>query len=366
MLVVLSGGGTAGHINPALALAEVLLDRGHEVYFAGTPDGVEAGLVGKAGIPFSPFEAKGFDRAHPATLVSAVSKTAKSTSAAKRWLSDLAPDAVVCFGGYVCIPVGRAAKALGIPVVVHEQNSVMGLANKYLAKQAAALALTYAEAAEGVNTKARIVVTGNPVRSSVLEATRAEGRRLLDVPDGSTLLLVFGGSQGARHINEAVVALKDTLLSRPKLAIAHVAGPRELDGVVEALALDAEEQKRWKVFGYYDDMGALLAASDMVLARAGATSLAEISARQVPALLVPFPYATDDHQTTNAKSLVERGAASMVADDRLGTPVFAEKLFEMIDDPRLRASMRERAAGLGAADAASRLADVVEAPGMGA
>ena len=143
MLVVLSGGGTAGHINPALALADELRARGCDVRFAGTPQGVEARLVAEAGIPFTPFEAAGFNRNHPLTLPKAVAKIQRSTGRAKAWLAELGADVVVGFGGYVCIPVGRAAEKLGVPVVVHEQNSVMGMANKYLAKRAAAVCLTY-------------------------------------------------------------------------------------------------------------------------------------------------------------------------------------------------------------------------------
>ena len=177
MLIVLSGGGTAGHINPALALADVLKQRGCEVRFAGTPTGVEARLVREAGIPFTPFEAQGFNRNHPLTLPKAVLTIQKSTTLARRWFDEIQPDAVVGFGGYVCIPVARAAEQRGIPVVVHEQNSVMGMANKYLAKRAAAVCLTYEHAAEALADKSRVRVTGNPVRESVSRAARASACR---------------------------------------------------------------------------------------------------------------------------------------------------------------------------------------------
>ena len=154
MLIVLSGGGTAGHINPALALADVLKQRGCEVRFAGTPTGVEARLVREAGIPFTPFEAQGFNRNHPLTLPKAVLTIQKSTTLARRWFDEIQPDAVVGFGGYVCIPVARAAEQRGIPVVVHEQNSVMGMANKYLAKRAAAVCLTYEHASRAARASA--------------------------------------------------------------------------------------------------------------------------------------------------------------------------------------------------------------------
>ena len=359
MKFVLSGGGTAGHINPALALAEVLQEQGHVVYFAGTPQGVEARLVPDAGIPFESFVATGFNRAHPTSIVSAVKHMFKSTKAAKIWLEEIKPDAVVCFGGYVCIPVGRAAHKLTIPLIVHEQNSVMGLANKYLAKTADAIALTYKEANLPLGKRRKSVLTGNPVRSAVVKTTREQGRGFLEIDDNKLVLLIFGGSLGARHINSAIVDLKDKLLGRDNLVVVHVSGPKEYDAVRDSLCLTTEEARRWKLFAYQDRMGEVLAATDIVLARAGATSLAEISALKIPALLVPFPYATQDHQTTNARFYVEQGAAFMIADKDLDSPEFEKLLFALIDDQEIRENMRHAAAGFATEGAANRLADVV-------
>lgn len=359
MLIVLSGGGTAGHINPALALADVLKQRGCEVRFAGTPTGVEARLVREAGIPFTPFEAAGFNRNHPLTLPKAVAKIQRSTGRAKAWLAELGADVVVGFGGYVCIPVGRAAEKLGVPVVVHEQNSVMGMANKYLAKRAAAVCLTYEHAAEALADKSRVRVTGNPVRESVFSATREQGRARFGVPEGARMLLVTGGSLGARHLNQAVAALKDELLAYGDLHIVQVTGPKELDAVREQLALSPEQQARWQLLGYTDHMGDAMAAADVVVSRAGATSLAEISARALPALLVPFPFATEDHQTMNAQACVEAGAAYLVADADVEGPEFARKLRELIEDEDVRARMAAAARAQKTRDAAGLLADAV-------
>ena len=347
MLIVLSGGGTAGHINPALALADVLKQRGCEVRFAGTPTGVEARLVREAGIPFTPFEAQGFNRNHPLTLPKAVLTIQKSTTLARRWFDEIRPDAVVGFGGYVCIPVARAAEQRGIPVVVHEQNSVMGMANKYLAKRAAAVCLTYEHAAEALADKSRVRVTGNPVRESVFSATREQGRARFGVPEG------------ARHLNQAVAALKDELLAYGDLHIVQVTGPKELDAVREQLALSPEQQARWQLLGYTDHMGDAMAAADIVVSRAGATSLAEISARALPALLVPFPFATEDHQTMNAQACVEAGAAYLVADADVEGPEFARKLRELIEDEDVRARMTAAARAQKTRDAAGLLADAV-------
>lgn len=359
MRIVLSGGGTAGHINPALALAEVLIARGHEVFYAGTPQGVEARLVKEAQLPFQPFEAKGFNRNHPSTIFSAVRIIAKSTKKARAWFEAIKPDLVVAFGGYVCIPVGRAAKAMGIPLVVHEQNSIMGMANKYLSKTAEKVALTYEVAGAPVADKNKIVVTGNPVRSSVLKATREEGRVLLDIPDEALMLLVFGGSLGARHINTAIASMKDELLAVDNLYVVHITGPKELATVEKQLALTEEEKSRYFVMGYQNKMGETMAACDMVISRAGATSLAEISARCIPALLVPFPFATADHQTTNARSYVDAGAAFMVPDDQVESNLFKEMVMTLIKDADVRAEMSKAAKGFETKDAAMKLADVV-------
>lgn len=359
MLAVLSGGGTAGHINPAIATAEVLRERGVDVRFAGRPVGNESEWVREAGIPFKPFEAEGFHRGHPTTLIKGLAIDAKSTKLAKKWFQEIHPDVVVGFGGYVSIPVGRAAAQMGIPLVVHEQNSVMGWANRYLSAKAKAVCLTYDHAASAVKDSSKVVLTGCPVRKSVFSTTREEGRETLGVPEDARLLLVTGGSLGARHLNQALCAMKDELLSRDDLQVIHVTGPKELDTVTEALALTPEEQKRWRLYGFTNQMPACMAAADAIVSRAGASSLAEISARGIPAVLVPFPFATEDHQTTNARAYVEAGCAHMIADDQVETPEFERLVTELVDDADLRASMHEAAMAQDTANASSALADVV-------
>ncbi|MDO4182500.1 MAG: undecaprenyldiphospho-muramoylpentapeptide beta-N-acetylglucosaminyltransferase [Coriobacteriia bacterium] len=358
MLAVLTGGGTAGHINPALALAEELQSRGWQVKYAGTPQGVEARLVPQAGIEFTAFEASGFNRSKPWTLLTGMLSIRKSSAKAKRWLSEIGANVVVGFGGYVSIPVAYAAEELGIPVVIHEQNSVMGMANKELSKKAARTCLTYAVAAEGTHA-ANVVVTGNPVRRQVMESTRAEGREMLGVPEDNVMLLVTGGSLGARHINQGMIALKQRLLEYPNLSVVHITGPKEYDAVVEQMVLTPEQQQRWQLIGYQDQMGKCMAAADCIVSRAGATSLAEISARGIPALLVPFPFATNDHQTTNAQSYVAAGCAFMMPDDQVESEEFQNKVCQLIEDADLRESMTQAALAQKTESAAARLAEAV-------
>lgn len=356
--IVVSGGGTAGHIYPALALAERLQKDGYDVKFAGTPNSLESKLVPEAGIEFMPLEASGFDRAKPWTLITGSIKIAKSTRKARRWFREITPVCVVGFGGYVSIPVTRAAEEMGIPVVVHEQNSVMGMANRYIATRADAVCLTYpVDEPEADTPKWQIV--GNPVRSQVLDATREEGRRYLGIEDDPFLLVVFGGSLGAKHLNKAIADIKDDLLKNPKLHVVHMTGKGDFENALEELALTDEQKSRWHVKAYESQMGLVLAAADACISRAGATSLAEIAARAVPAVLVPYPYARGNHQMLNAKSYADAGAAIVVADENVETDEFKDAVMQMVDTNKC-SDMRALAQSLGADDAAGKLARVVE------
>ncbi len=363
--VAIAAGGTAGHINPALALAEELVERGHEVHFYGQPTRLEATLVPRAGFPFTPMDVSGFDRARPWTLLTALWKMRRAEGTLDAGFREHgAPDVAIGFGAYIELPLINWCNRHGIPTVVHEQNSVPGLANKTSAGKVKSVCVSLPVAIDAfkdrVGAGTQIIVTGNPVRRSVIEASREEGRRDFGVPDDATLLLVFGGSLGARHLNQGVAALKDELLARKDLYIIHSTGKDEYDSVVNALGLSAEESVRWQVMPYVDRMGEALAAADLVLSRAGASSVAEIAALATPSMLVPYPLATADHQTTNARYLVDAGAAIMMPDDEIDTPAFATNLLSLIDDGARRAEMAAAARGLGQDKAASALADQVE------
>lgn len=357
MNIVVSGGGTAGHINPALALAEELIARGHTVYFAGTPTGIEARLAREADLSFEAFEAKGFNRRHPMTLIKALKLAQSSTRKAQAWFGRIHPDAVVCFGGYVCIPVGRAAIKGHIPLIVHEQNSVMGLANNYLSKHAQALALTYPLPAEQMRAHAQVV--GNPVRKKFFETTRERGRAYIGARDDELVLSVFGGSLGAQQLNRAIIALQDELMARPNVFVYLITGKRDFDEMRSLVNVAQTDARRFRVIDYEDHMADVLKASDLTISRAGATSLAEISALGLPALVVPYPYATADHQTKNASSLHEAGCVALIKDDEVPTEAFRHELIALLDNPHQRHAMHEAMRNFGHVDAAQKLADVV-------
>ena len=364
--VAIAAGGTAGHINPALALAEELRDRGHHVRFFGQTAKLEGRLVPEAGFELVPVVVSGFDRSRPWTLATSLMRMRRAQSQIRGLFQDSgAPDVAVGFGAYVEMALLNCCHRMGVPYVLHEQNSVPGLANKALAPHARTVCISVPAAREVFEREGRrspsVVLTGNPVRRSVVNASREEGRAAFGVEPEETMLLVFGGSLGAAHVNEGVCRLKNELLSREGLVVVHSTGADGFDQTVSDLALTPEEQLRWRVMPYISNMGQALAAADLVLSRAGASSIAEIAALAVPSVLVPYPHATADHQTTNARFLTDAGAAVLVTDAQIDEPVFASELLGLLDDPERRDQMRAAARGLGQQSAAAALADQVEA-----
>jgi UDP-N-acetylglucosamine--N-acetylmuramyl-(pentapeptide) pyrophosphoryl-undecaprenol N-acetylglucosamine transferase len=360
-----SGGGTAGHIYPALTVAGRLRADGHDVAFVGTPDGLEARIVAEAGVTFHAVRSQGFDRGNPLTLLTSGVVAVRSVFYALRLLARTKPDVVIGFGGYVSLPVGMAAVLSRTPLVLHEQNSVPGLANKVLSRWAHSVGVTYESSAEHLMRGKRIVMTGNPVRDSVLHASRERGRAELGLSPDSVVVLAFGGSRGAQHLNEAMADLAPRLAEVPSLQVVHVAGRIGAADVQERIeAAVGSGTDRYRVAEYIDAMGDAIAAADLVIARAGATSIAELTAIGRAAILVPYPFATDDHQTGNARALAEAGGARVVADAELDGPVFADAVMELVSDGARRDAMARASESLGRRDAAERVAELaVEAAG---
>lgn len=341
-------------------MAEVLIAEGHEVEFAGTPTGLEASLAPEAGLTFHAVKARGFDRSNPFTLISSAAVIAWSALRTVRLLKRVDPDVVAGFGGYVSLPVGIAAVIGRRPLVLHEQNSVPGLANKMLSRWSAAVGVTYQASACYMARSRRVELTGNPVRPSVLSSDRSRGRASLGLDPGATALLVFGGSRGARHLNDAMVGLARRLMSVPALQVLHVAGRIEAASVAERIDAVLEgDSARYRVVDYIDAMGDAIAAADVIVARAGATSIAEITAIGRAAILVPYPYATDDHQTLNAKAVEQAGGALVVEDSVLDGESFSRPLVALLEDAGRREEMASASATLGRRDAARRVAAII-------
>ncbi|MGE5592512.1 MAG: undecaprenyldiphospho-muramoylpentapeptide beta-N-acetylglucosaminyltransferase [Betaproteobacteria bacterium] len=365
MKVVFAGGGTGGHVYPGVTVARVLIERdpATSVVFVGTRKGVEADVVPKEGFPLRTIEVAGFRRRlSPDTILTAL-------RACKGFIQSIAilrrekPDVVVGTGGYVSGPVVLGAWVLGIPTLIHEQNALPGVTTRALSRIANATAVTYPESARYLARKSRVVVTGNPVRKSILKAERGEGARALGLDPGRPTLLVFGGSQGARAINEAMVdALPDLLARHPELQVIHQTGRRDHAWVVaelKARGIDAGNRPRLVVEPYLYEMDMAMACADLVVSRAGAISIAEITARGIPAVLVPYPGAAEGHQEKNARALEAAGAAVVIPQNELGTDILRDTVERLIYDRGELDRMARSSRSLGRPGAADALADLV-------
>jgi UDP-N-acetylglucosamine--N-acetylmuramyl-(pentapeptide) pyrophosphoryl-undecaprenol N-acetylglucosamine transferase len=358
--VVLSAGGTAGHVNPALAVARKLTSQGIEVLYAGCPDSIEERLVGTAGLPFAGFSSQGLNRRKPWTFPATAIRLNRGRMAAMSWLAGVRPDVVATFGGYASLPTGMAAAGIGLPLLVHEQNAKPGLANRVLARKSQILAISDERAITGFRTRAKTVVTGNPLREELFGIDVMSARQTLGFSVDAKVLLVFGGSLGAHHINEAILNLAPELLERfDNLEVLHLTGTVDFEWAAELLRKKGISESRWQLRDYCYQMGEAYASADLVLARAGATTLAELTALGKASLLVPYPYAAADEQTANANRLTVGGAASMWPDGGLDQPGFGALLIELLADDPTRAKMQAQARTLGKPDAAAVIAGLI-------
>jgi UDP-N-acetylglucosamine--N-acetylmuramyl-(pentapeptide) pyrophosphoryl-undecaprenol N-acetylglucosamine transferase len=371
--VLIAAGGTGGHVFPGLALARTLKELlpSAEVRFAGTSRGIENQAVPAAGFPLDLLPILPLSRRLSIQTVLSPFAAVGGTAAALRLLRRERIEVVAGMGGYVTLPVAAAARLAGIPVVLHEQNAIPGVANRLAARFARTVAVGVEAAAEAF-PQGRTVVTGNPVRPELARLDRTRLRELgqkelgLD-PDRATLL-VFGGSQGARHINQALVAATPHWPKPERVQILHACGRREEGQVREAWAA-ADPQSRGlkvRVEPFIERMDLAYAACDLALTRAGALTVAELTAAGVPAIMVPLPHATADHQAGNARAVASGGGAVVLRDEDLSGERLAATAAPLLEDPERLAKMSAAMASMAFPTAAQELAALVlEAAGRG-
>lgn len=359
MNVLIAGGGTAGHVFPALTVARRLADLGHAVRFAGTGAGLEARLVPAAGFPFHEIEASPFVRTFSPRALTAPAVAVRSVRRCRPIVET--SDVVLGMGGYVSVPAALAALRARRPLVLHEQNAVPGLANRVLARPARLVTLSFAEAARALPRRTRTLVTGNPVREEVRsvptdrERLAKEAASELDLDPARRTVVVFGGSQGALHLNRSVVDAV-ARVRRDDVQVLLLSGPAHASAMRTALEGSPVPVR---VVAFLDRMELAYAIADLVVARAGATTVAELAVCGLPSLLIPYPYATGRHQEANARSLRRAGGAAMLLDDEMDGPALAERILAMLGDPEGLRAMGERARAWSRPDAAEALADSV-------
>jgi len=351
--VVVAAGGTAGHVVPAMAVAAELRSRGAAVSFLGTRERIEAELVPAAGYEIDFIEVRGIDRRNPVRAARAGVEALAAVGAARRALRQRGADVVLGGGGYVAGPAGLAATLTRTPLVLTEADSHLGLANRLLASRARRVCLAFPiEGREGE----RYLVTGRPVPAEVLSADRAAARERFGVPAEARCLLVFGGSQGARTINLAAV---EAFAERPgrEFHVVHVCGRRDFEGLRRQLD-GAVAADGYTLLAYEPNLGDVLAACDLVVARSGG-SVFEVTATGRPAVLVPYPHATADHQSANAEWMRRGGAATVIRDAELDADRLAAEVAAILGDPGRLAEMAAASSRLARPDAAAAIADQV-------
>ena len=346
--IVIAAGGTAGHVVPALAVAAELRDSGARVEFVGG-ERAEAELVPAAGFPFHPLRVEGIDRRNPLRAARAVARAGGATLKARRQLRELGADAVMGGGGYVAAPVGLAARSLRLPVVATEADSHLGITNRLLARFADTVFLAFPiEGREG----GRYRVVGRPLPAGTGQADRAAARAAVGIEENRTCLLVFGGSLGARRINEATV---EAFGATAPCDVLHASGRRDHDALADRLA-ELGAPAHYHLHPYIDPFADALAAADLVVARSGGSVL-EVAAAGLPSVLVPYPHATADHQTANARHMERAGAAVVVPDQDLDGPRLAREVGLLLAAPDRMAAMGRAAAEMARPDAARVVAD---------
>lgn len=368
---IVAGGGTAGHVLPGLAVARELVRRGRDassILFVGAERGIESRLVPEAGFEVELLPGRGIERRLSVQNVVALWGLATALWRAVRLVHRRRPAVVLALGGFASAACALAALLWRVPLVVAEQNARAGAANRLVARLARACAVPFDE-----TDLPKAVVTGNPVRDEVLAVAADRdvlaARSELGLPEDRTVVVVFAGSLGSRRINEAVYGAVGRWAHRDDLAIHHVIGTRDWEDR-PAVARDLDEARDgpdgpavglvYQPIRYQDRMDLVLGAADLAVCRAGGTTVAELAVVGVPAVLVPLPIATRDHQTANAGPLVRSGAAVLIPDGELDVDRLVAEVEALVGDPSRLADMAVAARGLGRPDAAGAVADLVE------
>ncbi|MGG5358061.1 MULTISPECIES: undecaprenyldiphospho-muramoylpentapeptide beta-N-acetylglucosaminyltransferase [unclassified Enterococcus] len=358
MKILVTGGGTGGHIYPALAFVNYVKSKhpDAEFMYIGAKRGLENKILPDTGIPFHTLEIQGFKRKLSLDNVKTVQLFLKSIRQAKKILKDFQPDIVIGTGGYVSGAVVYASAKLGIPTIIHEQNSVPGITNKFLSRYVDKIALSFKDAGSFFPEE-KIELVGNPRAQEVASTPRSDVLTQYALDPEKKTVLIFGGSQGSLNLNHAVVDFLEEA-SKKEYQILYASGERYFKDVENAAA--NHSSANISIRPYIKDMEQVMASCDLLVGRAGATSIAEFTALGLPAILIPSPYVTNDHQTKNAQSLVQAGAAKMITDSELNGTKLLETIDEIMSNEEQQSKMSEASKNQGIPDASERLYQLVQ------
>ncbi|WP_101773032.1 undecaprenyldiphospho-muramoylpentapeptide beta-N-acetylglucosaminyltransferase [Peptostreptococcus faecalis] len=361
MKVILSGGGTGGHVYPAIAIANKIKEKNpdSEILFVGTRDGIESEIVPKYGYEIKFIEVKGFKRKIDFDNVKRLAMFLKSLRHSKKIIKEFNPDLVIGTGGYVSGSVVLKASQMGIKTGIHEQNSFPGITNKMLSKNVDFVMTSFEDSHKRFPEKAKnkLSLTGNPVRDDILNSSRNESREFLDIPDDKKMLLVSGGSGGSEEINDAL-GMSLLKMLEEDIAFTISTGRVYYDDFIKKHS-DLEFKTYQKIVPYLDDMARNLAAADLVLGSAGAISMAETTAIGVPSIVVPKAYTAENHQEHNAMSLQNSGGGICIKEKELTEEKLCETIFKLLDDGEQLKKMSEANLEFGKRDSIDLIYNII-------
>lgn len=360
--VILTGGGTGGHIYPALAIAKGLLarDADTQILYVGIQDGMEARLVPEAGIAFKGISGKGLPRKLSLDTIKVIGKSFKALWETKKVLREFHPDLVIGTGGYVSGPVVLTAALFNIPTLLHEQNAWPGITNRILARVVKKVMVTFPESIAHFGVKNKMELVGLPVRQEIGRYSREIGAKHFGLRSDRLTLLVTGGSRGARTLNHAMVKVLEYLAQRPEIQVIWATGSvTYAETIAELKQREIPwESPQWRVVEYLKDMPEALACTDLYIGRAGAASLAELMVAGIPGILIPFPFAAENHQEHNAQALVQAGAAQVILDSECDGEKLWNEINLLISQPSLLAKMGEASRTLAQPKALDKIVDL--------
>lgn len=361
MRIIISGGGTGGHIYPAVAIAQELNKRykDAEIIFVGTKQGLENDILKNYPFELKHINVSGFVRKISVDSVKSFLQVFKGFKEALDIVRAFKPDLVIGTGGYVCGPVVLAGYLLGAKTFIQEQNAVPGITNKILGKFVKKIFLGSPEAAKYFSQKNKLVFTGNPIREDILNATRTEGYEMLNLDPNKKTILVSGGSRGALSINTAMLYVDDALANRDDVQIVHVTGDLGYAKINDDLSQKARDASNIHVVPYMKDMPMALAVADLAVFRAGAIGLSELAACGIPAILIPYPYATANHQEHNAEAFAKKNAAIVIKDKELTGERLYNTILSLIDDKEKLEQMSVATKTIGRANATENIVESI-------
>lgn len=358
MKVIMTGGGTGGHIYPAIAIADEIKSRhpDAEIIFVGTERGMEKDIVPKAGYPIKFITVSGLNRKNPIKLIKTLKDLNHGLHEAKQIIKEFKPDLVIGTGGYVCGPVMKTAAGMGIKTYIHEQNAFPGLTNKLLSRGAERVFVAFDDAKKYFKTKKEPVTVGNPVRHAFTEVDRQAARESLGVKEDEFMVLSFGGSLGAQRINDEMTVAAERLRERAGLRIFFVTGRRYYSSIME----NADKTNaRVTYLQYIDDMPKYLNACDLAITRSGALTVSEITACGRASVMIPSPYVTNNHQYYNAKVVADRGGAILIEEKDLTNGEVADEIEQLMNDRQILEKMEKASAALGTVTSAGKICDII-------